>query len=290
MEPPSLAVFLHWFQLIVSFYNLYVQNAWPFGPSTNVADLGFAPVKMHMSGSHSTQVPADRAVLSINIKAEGSSQQRVADEIKASQDNIMDMLRPLSEAPFEVVASGETNFTQHQTGQVSESAIVNLGVNTFNAASPYSQQTIFGEKPIYVAKVDVQAEFASLEALGYVIAKLLRTPRVRIESLMWKLSDDSKAAALSKCQRGAAQNLGGKAVDFATTLGLPNVRPVSINERPHSNRVDRIRMRGRNMFEHDEYDMLTTATEPLPTYQERTQFEARTLQFEVELDGEFQAW
>jgi hypothetical protein len=212
----------------------------------------------------------------------------VSEEIRSSQNDLMALLRPLTQYQNDHTQSA--NETQVPLTSPATPAIVRLGVNTFKANSHRTRQTILGEKPLYEASAEYEAEFADFDALGTIILGLTRTPRTRITSLKWKLSDTAREEAISKCQRDGTRMLSTKAWDTARTLGLRDVRAVEVHEKESDRRWERsqVLLDRDHFYSHDElggfaaYRMVDEAA--------RVEFEPQTLGYEVHLEGRFEAF
>lgn len=283
MYLPSFTVILHWVQILISFYNLYLQNALPFAPitGTNVSDPSQRPVEVHVSSSSILAVTADRAVISVKLYSEGPQQDSVSEEVKTSQAELMRLLRPLSQS--------ETAKNGSQTLLTPEPPIVDLSVNTFKANSHRRRSTIFGEKPIYEASIETEAEFADFDALGHVIAKLSQTPRLAFNWMTWKLKDETRDDAISRCQQDAARKLMRNVRDYTSLMGLEHVRAKSVreNRRLKNEGVVLSKMEA-DFGGHYEADF---GILPDPhSVQDAIEFEPKTFEIRAELVAEFDVW
>jgi hypothetical protein len=217
------------------------------------------------------------------VTAEGTNRDRVYEDISATQNQLMELLQPLARKRANPSQSLRQNQSPMDDNEMP--AIVRLGVNDFEANSLRRKQTFLGEKPLYAANADYEAEFADFDALGEIVYKVTRVASTKITSIAWKLSDGMREHAKSKCQFTAARLLMNKARDLAGRLGLHDIRTVSIHERSprQLQEFQGASIKSEDMIMHDELgDELMN--EPA------LQFEPRTLGLHVDLEGEFEAF
>lgn len=282
MDLPSLTVFLHWIQIFVSFYNLYVQNAWPFGAigNSSITDVGPKPLSISVGSSSTFKVLADRGTISITISSEGLNQQRVSEEVRSANEEAMDILKPYTQ-PASPINGSQAAFTGP--------SVTHLSVNTFKAHSHRRHQNIFGtEKPLYEAKIDIEAEFSDVVALGRVLARLAPMKNVVINWLKWTLRDETRADLESKCRQEAARKLVTKMEDYTRPLGLEHFRATYFSERHRRNRepwgeIAFMRME-ESLPTHDELDV--DSGPPPASYE----FEPQKLEIKSEIEANFDVW
>ena len=289
MKLPPLSLLLHWIQIAIGFYNLYIQNALPFGPIglTNNTAVTAPATELHVSGSSELKVNADRAVISVKASSEGLKQAKVADEIQSSHNEVMGMLRPLTAEGL--LPNGS------QTTENINPAIVGLRVNTFKADTRRKTPSFWGgDKPVYEASVEFEAEFADFQALGQVVAKLTRTKRIQIRWLKWMLKEETRAQAISKCQQDVGYKLYTKVKDFVEPMGLHHARPIQIWEKGVIHEKSMVKtMSSHDFVTHDEEDGLFATTEASlksSKSQEVHDFEPREIEIRSDLEATFEAW
>ena len=287
MNYPSFTVILHWVQIVISFYNLYLQNALPFASNITIPCAGQSPrpFDIHVSSSSNIETPADRAVIHIKLSAKGLKQDRVSKDLKATHDEVMNFLRPLTE--IQSMTDG------NQTNITSLPPIVDLSVDAFKADSRRRTSTMFGEKPLYEASTDIEAEFADVNALGRIIARLSRTPRVDFDWLKWKLSDEARKDVISRCKQEAGNKLMQTVQDYTKPMGFERARPKDIREHIQTGNDQVLLSRMQDQFwAHAElaFDAMDETDKGRNDVQFVYDFEPKTLQIQTELCGDFEVW
>ncbi|KIW87459.1 uncharacterized protein Z519_11781 [Cladophialophora bantiana CBS 173.52] len=246
------------------------------------------PISVHLEGQSSITVPANRAIVSLRINAEGPKQDRVADEVRKTADDVLATLRPLAQLQPPQLTT--VNATTANSDMQYQPPIVDLSVTTFRSYSWQKPGSLLSrETPQYQASVEIEAEFRDFEPLGILLAQVSKTPAATVQSLKWTLDDVTKKRLFSKCRSEAMVDALDKVRAYIRPLGMDKVRAIKVTESHRRSRpvvwgnVDVLRL------QHDELDYNTQMEEP-EIATERFGLEPGTLEIVAQIEGEFCAW
>jgi hypothetical protein len=258
------------------------------------------PISIHLGGSSSITVSANRANLALRLYAEGPKQDRVADELRKTADYILGVMRPLQQVSIPPV-DPQNNFT----GSIDEyePSIVDLSVTTFRTHSwlKYGTSIINRDTQQYESSMEIEAEFRDFDALGLLLAQVSKQPAITVRSLTWRLDDITKKRLFSQCRTEAMVDALDKVRAYVRPLGMDKVRATKLNEHQIRSR-EMVHADTRNfgyrgdyaddLVLHDEFDdyrasRSSSRTESPP---EAFGLEPRSLEIRAEIEGEFCAW
>ncbi|KAL9056081.1 MAG: hypothetical protein Q9162_003143 [Coniocarpon cinnabarinum] len=242
---------------------------------------------MRVSSEYTLGVPADRAILSLELHVEGTSRNQVAFDLETLQNEVIGLMHPISQRPFSTSTSPNSSQAETQELPSREPAIIHVGIDTLQATSYEKRQTILGGKPLYEASMNITAEFSDFDALGLVVNELTGMSNLRIQSLEWKLKEMSRSKAATSCQRNASEMLMSKAKALAAPLGFDNVRATSVYEQAQKQEAAAfIKLISDESTMHDEMG----SVQERPKTVNQQDFAPKSLTFAIELSGEFEAW
>jgi uncharacterized protein YggE len=251
------------------------------------------PINIHLEGRSSISVPANRALLSLRIYAEGPKQDKVADEVRQTADSLLSTLRPLTQVSLPT-ADSQQNATSYDA---LEPSIVDLSVTTFRSYSwlKPGYTLLSREAPQYESSLEIETEFRDFDALGLVLAQASKKPAVSVQKLKWTLDEASMKRLHAQCRSEAMVDALDKVRSYVRPLGMDKVRATRFSE-------DRVRSRDVVMadlnhlsydMQHDELDtdwrafkVPTDHDDPPETFG----LEPKTLEIVAQIEGDFCAW
>ncbi|OAL34724.1 hypothetical protein AYO20_05919 [Fonsecaea nubica] len=253
------------------------------------------PISVHLNGQSSVTVPANRAVVSLHIYAEGPKQDKVANEVRTTADDVLAVLRPLAQLPTVNASANNGDFEY-------EPAVADLSVTTFRSYSWQKPGSLLSrETPQYQASMEIEAEFRDFDPLGALLAQISKTPAASVQSLKWTLDDATKKRLFFQCRSAAMVDALDKVRAYVRPLGMDKVRAIKISESHRLSRhvvygdVDGLRFQ-RHGAMHDElvdHAEMRAAAGPGDEGDAATEtfgLEPGTLEIAAQVEGEFCAW
>ena len=244
------------------------------------------PISIFLEGQSSMTVPANRAVISLRIFAEGPKQGVVADTVRKVSDDLLATLRPLGQVSL---PSGNSTSPQ-STHEDLEPALVDLSVTTFRSYSwlKHGYSLLGREAPQYESSMEIEAEFRDFDALGLFLAQSSKQPAVTIHLLKWTLDEATRKRLFSQCRSDAMVDALDKVRAYIRPLGMDKVRAVKLTESQQRSRdVVFADVSGLRHHVHDELELLDDYDGNKP---EAFGLEPSTLQIDAQINGEFCAW
>lgn len=239
------------------------------------------PISVSLEGQSSITIPANRAILSLLIYSEGPKQDKVADQVRKTTDEILSLLHPLQQPSTD----------PNGTSTCSEPPpLANLSVNTFRSYS-YQKARLIGQSPVYDASVTVSAKFRDFVALGVFLAHVSKTPHIAVQSLKWTLDEHTKKYLVVKCREEAMIDALDKVRAYVRPLGMDKVRAIKIREGYRKSRdvvmadLNGLVGAGEAAGVHDELGGAEEQERP-----EAFGLVPGTLKIEAEIEGDFCAW
>ncbi|KIW63863.1 hypothetical protein PV04_08835 [Phialophora macrospora] len=250
------------------------------------------PISVHLEGQSSISVPANRALISLRIYAEGPKQEKVADQVRKTADDILSTLRPLVQVALPPSDPTNTTTTLEEDG---EFPIVDLSVTTFRSYSwlKPGSSILSREAPQYESSMEIEAEFRDFDALGLLLAQVSKQPAVSVQRLKWTLDNVTKKQLFAKVRSEAMVDALDKVRAYVRPLGMDKVRAIKFSEDRLQSRDVVLADLGRVSYQHDEMDysqMTYGAMKDEHTATEAFGLEPRTLEIVAQIDGEFCAW
>lgn len=257
------------------------------------------PISISLEGESSITVAADRATISLRIYSEGAKQDKVADEVRKTADEILSTLRPLAEiAPESSCLGGAlpNNVTTTITtncSKATEPAIVDLSVTAFRSYSFRKPGTFLNYETQYESTIEIQAEFRAFDALGILLAQVSKIPLVNVRSLKWSLDNATRRRLLVQCREQAMVDALDKVHAYVRPLGMDKVRAIRVRESYQRNSDVVMADLSGLRFQRDTSSSSGGGSsgsmdddEPL----DMMRLEPRKIEIAAHLDGDFCAW
>ncbi len=255
------------------------------------------PISVHLEGQSSISIPANRALISLRIYAEGPKQEKVADEVRHTVDGILSTLRPL--AQVSLPSDQNSNATSYEDY---EPPIVDLSVTTFRSYSWLKPgwHALSRDAPQYESSMEIDVEFRDFDVLGLLLAQVSKQPAVSVQRMKWTLDKATKKQLFSQVRSEAMVDALDKVRAYVRPLGLEKVRAIKFSEA-------RVRSRDVVMADvgslsyhmhdhmHDELDLGPRAYRAMKDTSAEVETEAfglepRTLEIVAQIEGDFCAW
>ena len=173
------------------------------------------PLEIDVKGEVEILLPAERALLSVNVNTEGLDKTKVTDAVIQSARKVEMRLREVS---------------ARQGGQT---AAVDYWSRTSLLESdhvPYDHERKINLPREHQASVNFEIRLQKFNRLGSIIRNLVAIEHVNSRGVEWILTPDTKEAQRSNLRVSAAQNALSKAQDYAKALGCGKVTAVEMKE------------------------------------------------------------
>ena len=247
------------------------------------------PISIHLEGQSSITVPANRAVISLRIYAEGPKQEIVADHVRKTADDILATLRPLTQVSLPP-ADPSQNTTSYEGY---EPPIVDLSVTTFRSYSwlKPGSSLLSREAPQFESSMEIESEFRDFNALGLLLAQVSKQSAVSVQSLKWTLDEITNKRLFSQRRSEAMVDALDKVRAYVRPLGMDKVRAIKLIESDRRSRDVVLADISGLRYQRDA-DMLyeyTSHDEELEVA-EAFGLEPRTLEIVAQIEGDFCAW
>ncbi|USW56424.1 hypothetical protein Slin15195_G097430 [Septoria linicola] len=193
-----------------------------------------------LKGEAETFLPAERAVLGIEVSGRDLDKQAVAKHVLLTARRVETLLTQLAPQMNTVEARAEAPVDYWSRTSLSENSDVSGVPGRLDAALPQ-----------HTAKVEFEARFQHFTALSGLITDLaLISPIVQTKPVQWILQDPTKDAHRADLRAKAATNAYRKALDYAHAMGYSQVRPHQLKE-CHAN-ANSSKMKGGRMASNHE--------------------------------------
>ena len=198
-------------------------------PASSAPVTSASPIKVSIEGSSTLSVPANRAILSLRISSSGSSQSKVADEVRLATEEVLGLLRPHTAA-----AHIKHLEVDNSDGKVL-TPVADLSVNTFSSQAR-KRPGLLGEKDVFEGHVTISATFQStstaddpststpsysvpgFDTLSILLARFTKLTEVRVESLKWTIDDTTERHSLAQVRTDAMQEAVDKVGAYSKPL------------------------------------------------------------------------
>ncbi|KAK4498167.1 hypothetical protein PRZ48_010824 [Zasmidium cellare] len=173
-----------------------------------------------LRGEANVSLPAERAVLGIDVSATDVDKQTAFDAAVSTVKSVEALLRKLSPqntSPESKLNAAVDNWTRTSLSETSQ--------------LPYDHHTGKSRPPRqYTSSVTFEARFQRFEAIAGVIQDLGAISNVKTEPLEWVLQAKTKDENRSALRVEAAKNAHQKALEYAQALGYQKVVPFQLSE------------------------------------------------------------
>jgi uncharacterized protein YggE len=166
-------------------------------------------VEITVRGSHTREVPPERALVHIQVGFDGADPDDVVTQTSAAVAEVRSTIEPLVEpAPGSI-----TQWSSDQLRTWSE--------------RPWNQQ---GDQfpLVHHAQQSFEIEFADFAALGGWLANLVAIAGASVGGVSWALTDERRDAVIAEVRTAAIHDARAKAESYAEALGLIGARPIAV--------------------------------------------------------------
>ncbi|KAL9106039.1 MAG: hypothetical protein Q9227_008882 [Pyrenula ochraceoflavens] len=187
-------------------------------------------LELKIDGTSTIHRRAERAVLTVDVSAIGSSRESVSEEVIAASNRLQDMLRPHNPQTSEGIAAPDA-------------AITHWAMNTLRTY--HYDRTDRDNKPLareYHCSTKINIKFQDFKLLGEIATALASMPNVDVPNISWRVTDATREALGSQARKEAVQDAVTKARDFASVVSDKEPKAVLIEER-HSSQTTSSHMR-----------------------------------------------
>jgi uncharacterized protein YggE len=202
-----------------------------------------APLRIMLQGTSSITCQAERGDLSFIVKARGTSQDSVSNEVTEASNQVNQLFEELS--------------PRTETGEIiSGSPVTSFSSTMIHTGSEKPLHLSGNPQPTgYSASLVLNAVFQDFNKLNEIVGKLISYPNIEIKCLNWRLTEATKKSLSSVSRQEAMRDAVQKANDYASIIGQ-EVVAVSISE-----------VGGGTHLEYSPWQYNTRYQNPIPTQQ-----------------------
>ncbi|KAJ5167265.1 uncharacterized protein N7482_006046 [Penicillium canariense] len=182
-----------------------------------------SPLKISVLGESSISRYPERCVLQVAIRSEGLEQEPVSKDVTLTSNELHRIFTDLSPKTPEGLASTDAPVTKFSNTLLRTWS----KVPTDEHGKPLPR--------VYHATSSFEVIFRDFAKVGEVIGKLVKIPKVEIESVDWRLTDQTKKELGSEARKLAMRDAVQKANDFADVVDR-QVVAVEITDEGHGTR------------------------------------------------------
>lgn len=176
-----------------------------------------APLSIQVSGSSTITHYPEQAVLCATIRSESTKKESASKAVTTTSNKLHSLL---------VALSREANFDQTLgTPPVESHSSTSIFTGFFNGYDHRGEPT----GPTYHASISYTIHFRYFSKLSEIVARLIEFPNIKIDSIEWCLTDETKQSLASESRKLAMQDAIQKANDYAELIGR-KVVPAEISE------------------------------------------------------------
>ncbi|GIZ48340.1 hypothetical protein CKM354_001140500 [Cercospora kikuchii] len=174
-----------------------------------------------LKGEAEKFLPAERAVLNIEVAARDLDKQSAAKHVLLTARRVETLLTQLAPQTNTIEARIEAAVDYWSRTSLSESSDPAHG--TSSKSDPLQTQ--------YIAKVEFEARFQNFAAISGLTTDLaLISPLVQTKPVQWILQEATKDTHRAELRAKAAKNAYQKALDYAVAMGYSIVTPFQLKE------------------------------------------------------------
>jgi uncharacterized protein YggE len=166
-----------------------------------------APLTINVSGESIISRHPERAVLHIAVKSDGPDQDTVSKDVTTTSNDLHQLFKELS--------------PKNENGYANVDAPITTFSSTF--LRTWSRvPTDDKNKPldrVHHATSSFEVIFRDFNKLSEIAGMLVAHPKVEIDSIEWRLTDDTKKALGSESRKMAIRDAVRKANDYAEIIG-----------------------------------------------------------------------
>ena len=165
-----------------------------------------APLTITINGSSKITRPADRGILNISVRAEGSDKELVALQVSSTSNEVHKLFTELSPKTEFGNIKADAPVTQFS------STMIRTWYETHD-------KTSLARSRVYHASTAVTATFQNFSTMNEIAAKLLQYHDVHIDSIDWALTDATIQALGQESRKLAMRDAIQKAEDYCEIVG-----------------------------------------------------------------------
>jgi hypothetical protein len=198
------------------------------------------PVTITAQGTSTIFRQAERAVVTVHVSSEGTSQEKVSEEVTLTANELRSMLKGLSPKTengmsLPLVNPRDTSreiSLRRDVGEAKPDAPVTYWKNSTLSTSSYQPTDDKGKKldRLFFARTGFEIKVRDFERLGSLATTLSTMPLVSISQVEWRLTEATKASLASESRRGAVKDAVVKAGDYAAVLGRGKPEAVEVSD------------------------------------------------------------
>jgi uncharacterized protein YggE len=175
-----------------------------------------APISIIVTGTSTIIRKAERATLTIDVSDTGPSQKEAVDHVASTSKQL--------QSGFKLLAPTEGGTSTSSRPAITRWTMSNMSTGQWNVwLSGQNTAT-------YRASTTFEVRFADFEKLSVACADLSRMQHVAIRSLVWSLSDGTRASLASESRRQAVADAVVKAKDYGKAFGKDKITPLEITD------------------------------------------------------------
>ncbi|KAJ5767385.1 uncharacterized protein N7511_005001 [Penicillium nucicola] len=164
-----------------------------------------SPLKITVTGESAVFAYPERGALAFSVRANGSRKEEVAKEVTSISNEIQQFFKLLCPQTKEAHAAAEHAVT----------TFASTNIKTWS--QPEDSEGNPAPNPHH-ASISFRSVFRDFAKLSEVIGKLLKYPKVEVDSIDWRLTDETGSELASKARKMALRDAIKKAEDYAEVL------------------------------------------------------------------------
>ncbi|KAJ5682726.1 hypothetical protein N7462_005891 [Penicillium macrosclerotiorum] len=177
------------------------------------------PLKVTVVGQSCMSHYPERCILRVIVFSDGPEQESVSRDVTVTSNQLHQLFKELSPQTAEGLATPEAPVTKFSTTYLRSWSDVPLD----EKGRPLPQPRVhYGTSTFLVV-------FRDFAKLSEVVGKLVTYPKVEIDSITWRLTEETEKKLASECRKQALRDALKKADDFAEVVGR-KVVPVEIED------------------------------------------------------------
>lgn len=166
-----------------------------------------APLSISVRGESVIEHEPERGVLHVTVKSDGPDQDTVSKEVTSTSNQLNQFFKNLSPKTETGTTAADAPVTTFSSTHVRTWSIVPTDDNN----KPLDR--------VYHASSSFAVIFRDFSKMGEVVGKLVALPKVEVNSIDWRLTDETKKALGSQSRKEAMCDAINKAKDFADVIG-----------------------------------------------------------------------
>lgn len=183
-----------------------------------------APLEIRLQGNSVIARPAERAVLSVKVSSEGTSQETVSNDVTLTSNNLVKIFREL--APKDEVGNATPD------APITVFSTPSLQTRSWISTTSRNNETVQLPR-CFEASSRFKVIFRDFEKLGEISDKLFKMPHTDVTETEYILTDKTQEDLGSESRKAALRDAIQKAQDYAEVVGK-NVVAVEITDQGYT--------------------------------------------------------